>query len=172
MVKTRRMVKIKHEAINCKIAGSLKPLVLNNKFEIMLREKLSIADETEMGKLSKAFRVVINDEIFFSKQYTRMSKRIAHTVLVQDEEIQVATIEYFIYHKNSTKCFALVSKLEMEENPLLHPLVNHLICLKEIQNQQTFIIPVDKITEKVLYLNGNKNHRCISRLPNLHGQCN
>ena len=168
MVKAGRSVTIKLEAKNCKVAGGLKSLVLTEDIRNKLQQLLDISEQEPLGKVFKVLRVVIGDTVFFSKEYVRMKKRIVHTVLTKDDNIHIATINYFIYHSNSDQCFAVVHKLEMSENPLLHPLINHLICLKKANDQsdEKYIISVDKIKEKLLVLNGNINYSCICRLPN------
>lgn len=172
MIRSRTVkVNINVEPNNCKICGSLKQFKLSDELKSKLRKKLNIQEEAEVGCVSKALRIVHRDEIFFSKEYSRMRKRVAHTVLVRDVDVAIGQIEYFLYHLASKTCFAVINKLDMCEEPLLHPLVSHLIRLKKHQEINIFIVPVDEIIEKVLYLDGNKEFPCICKLPNLYGQC-
>ncbi|KAJ8313372.1 hypothetical protein KUTeg_009076 [Tegillarca granosa] len=157
---------------NCSVAGGL---ALQQYMDQSLTEKLKILLKVEtIGKISKVQRVIVNNDIFFSKEYKRMEKRIGNVVLTdQDSGMAMAAIQYFIYHHETNTCVAVVKKVSIKEDlPLVILNVNYLIRVENFENNnELFVIPVDKIVEKVLYLSGNPKMLCIARLPNLYGQC-
>lgn len=84
-------------------------------------------------------------------------------------------VSHFLFHASSKICFAVFRKLDLNDgdNSLLHPSVSHMMKIKPFENQhkEEHLIPTDTIMEKLLLLQGNKNHICIARLSNLYGQC-
>lgn len=104
-----------------------------------------------------------------------MSKRIGYVVLTSIRDLKLALVSHYLFHASSKMCFAVVRKLELYDgdNSLLHPSVSHMMKMKPFENQpkEEHLIPIDTILEKMLLLQGNKNHICIARLPNLYGQC-
>lgn len=104
-----------------------------------------------------------------------MSKRIGFVVLTSIQVLKLALLSYYLFHASSKMCFAVVRKLELYDgdNSLLHPSVSHMMKIKPFENQpkEEHLIPIDAIMEKLLLLQGNKNHLCVARLSNLYGQC-
>lgn len=168
----RRTVTIKQRAENCQIAGGITGISTENlPFENDIRALLDI--EHDLGRLSKALRIVRGDVVFYSEHYSRMKKRIAYVVTTDPAAsgINLAAVQYFILHHATNKCFAVIRPLRIHEgSPYVHNEVHHLIRVEKIDNQEKVIL-VESICEKVLFLNGNKDYACIARLPNLYGLC-
>ena len=175
---TRREVKIKHEAINCKIAGGMSTTVLNDDMIKKVKQILGISDQDCIGNVSKVGRIILYDKVFFSKYYTRMIKRIGNIVLLHNDDNEysldsvIASVQYFLLHHNSNKCVAVVKNMKMNEHmALIHGSVSHLIAVQpENDDSEEQVILVEDIQEKLLYLNGNTKRPCVARLPNFHGQ--
>ena len=74
---------------------------------------------------------------------------------------------YFVYEKQSQLCFAVCEKLSV--TGLVKREVHHIV--KVIRTEDVHVVPVNYITEKVLFLNGNETYSCVSRMPNLHKLC-
>ncbi len=172
MTKTKRDVHVTLAVQNCAIAGGLSKCDL---CEVLMGKLLTcLGGNAVVGKLSKVLRIVKGEIVFFSEEYTRLSKRIAHIVVTNPQcSLGIVSVKYFILHHASAKCFAVVQKMPIEENPLVHNTVSHLIRVGSPSacSDELSIISVEMLEEKVLYLRGNKDIVCIARLPNLYGQC-
>lgn len=79
-----------------------------------LKELLSVQ---ELGTLFQVLRIIRNEQIYFSSQYTRMEKRIPNIVSIHSHpEMKMASIQFFLYHEDSDSCLAVVKKItEMRE---------------------------------------------------------
>ena len=94
-----------------------------------------------------------------------MHKRISHEVLFQDfEAIELGSVLYFVYEKQSQLCFALCEKLKFIGQ--VKRQVRHILKVEE--TKEVHIVPVQYIAEKVLFLSGNESFSCVSRMPNLN----
>lgn len=166
MLSVGRVVKTTGIANNCKILGTLKPF--NPEESIVaavgqLQQRVAARDS-----LAKVMRIQLKGNVIYSESYQRMQKRISHVVLVQNfEDIELASVQYFVYEKQSQLCFAVCEKLRVIG--LVKNNVNHLV--KVSLTGDVCVVPVNYIAEKVLFLNGNEQYSCISRMPNLHKLC-
>lgn len=79
MIKVGRQVKVKKETRNCKIAGGMQIYNVDDVMKHKLKELLSVQ---ELGTLFKVLRIIRNEQIYFSSQYTRMEKRISNIVSI------------------------------------------------------------------------------------------
>ena len=92
-----RKVKIKHEAINCKIAGAVTEFIPEMELCEKLCELLEIPSLSGLGSCSKALRVVIGNITYFSKQYTRLSSRVGHIVLADLDNTGMGIVSVGFY---------------------------------------------------------------------------
>ena len=170
MIKVGRQVKIKKDTKDCKIAGGMEPYRVDDHMEQKMKELLSVQ---ELGATFKVLRIIKNDQIFFSFQYTRMEKRISHIVAIHSHpDISLASIQFFLYIEDSDSCIAVVKKITEDEGNLVHPTVNHLIKIDaNFETDAFYLVPVEKLEGKLLYLSGNPDLPCVSKLPNHFGQC-
>ena len=167
-----RKVKRTVQAVNCGIAGKLKPINMVNDSAMGDSLKSALKKDnvniSGLGRVSKAVRVILGENVYFGKGYTRMQKRVVHFSLIDDGDggVCVGEVQYFLYHHASGLCYAVYKKLVFSDTDfLLHPQVKHVLKVKEIENQLK-LVRADQLTEKVLYMHG-----CICRLPNLYGLC-
>ena len=170
-----RKVKIKHEAINCKIAGAVTEFIPEMELCEKLCQLLEIPSLSGLGTCSKALRVVIGNITYFSKQYTRLSSRVGHIVLadLDNSGMGIVSVGFYLLHHDSNKCFCVGTQFNIDdEDPLVHPIVNHIIRIKEtdIDMPEHLVFPVELIKEKLLYLSGNDKVTCVARLSSQHGQ--
>lgn len=122
------------------------------------------------NQLYKATRIVKDGRVFFSKDYTRMEKLISHIVLIDEPIPSIASIQYFIVHKQLKVCFAAVNRIKLSESqPYLKMGVKHLIKVDYIESEKDFdVIPVSKLKEKLLYVNCCESS-LICTMVNFHG---
>lgn len=165
-----RPVTVKHNANNYNIAGCFQDIEISEEMSRDIKQMLNLQN-INLGKVSKALRIVRDNCVFFSEEYTRMTKRIGYVVIVNiGQNTEIGIIEYFIQHHDSNTCMAVLKLFEVdEEKPLFHPFVSHLVSVK-MTNRRT-LVKAEQIREKVMYFNGNTNFTCVARLPNLFGQC-
>lgn len=113
-----------------------------------LKELLSVQ---ELGTLFKVLRIIRNELIYFSSQYTRMEKRIPNIVSIHSHpEMTMASIQFFLYHEDSDSCLAVVKKITENARSLIHPTVSHLFNI-----DCNFDAAEGKLEGKLLYLSGN-----------------
>lgn len=170
MIKVGRQVQAKKETSNCKIAGSMKLFDVSDDLKLKIQELLSVA---QLGKLYKILRIIKNDQIFFSADYSRVEKRVSHVVFLQDVEMEMASVQYYVYHEDTDQCLAVLKEIIQDgDDPLVHPTVHHLKHINpQFDENELTVVNVDKIKGKLLYLNGNDKYPCVSKMPNPYGQC-
>jgi hypothetical protein len=151
------------EAANCRIMGKTFP------GEIPREIKEAIAANIDLNVddclFLKARRVHVNDNTVHSIEYKRVQKRICYGVLIQtDQEHILSTVQYFVHESKSDRCYAVVSPMEIlsaiSEN------VPHIVSVEESERRLCY--PVENISEKVMFMQGNTDHLCMARLPNLY----
>lgn len=148
MIKVGRQVKVKKETRNCKIAGGMQIYNVDDVMKHKLKELLSVQ---ELGTLFKVLRIIRNEQIYFSSQYTRMEKRISNIVSIHSHpEMTMASIQFFLYHEDSESCLAVVKKITENARSLIHPTVSHLFNI-----DCNFDAAEGKLEGKLLYLSGN-----------------
>lgn len=147
MLSTGKRTKTCQECNDCKLLGKMHEI----KDEQLGIQVLRITGE-DFCSLHKVMRIKVNGQLITSKQYTRMQKR---------------SVEFFVFDMISDKCFAYVEDLNV--TGFVSENVSHLIC---VQNSRMHsLVPVDEITEKVLYLDGNGDLCSVARLPTFFNHC-
>ena len=165
MLSVGRVVKNAKHANNCKVLGGLTQMVSPDE---TVTEAVSQYVHSPVASLSKVLRVQLHGNVIYSKSYRRMQKRISHVVLVQDfEGIELASVLYFVYEKQSQMCFAVCEKLKVLGQ--VKRQIRHILKVEE--TKEVHVVPVQYIAEKVLFLSGNEGYSCISRMPNLNKLC-
>ena len=167
MLSVGRVVKKTKEANNCKMLGGLTPVAIPDE---SVTEAVSQYVQLPVAtvSLSRVLRIQLHGNVIYSTEYKRMQKRISHVVLIQDfGAIELASVLYFMYEKQSQLCFAVCKKVKV-----LGPVkreVQHILKVEE--TNEVHVLPVQHIAEKVLFLSGNDRYSCVSRMPNLNKLC-
>ena len=156
MKQHRRQWKGTKKMKNCCVAGQ--PLRLSVKELDDIRE-LNFAEINNQCR--KVLRVDVNGQRFYAEQYRRMIKRVCYIVLTTDSKI--LKIKYFFTDNVTQNVFALCELLEVKGG-----ILNVEFMLKVVATGENVIVPVEKISEKLFYLNCCSDI-FVSRLPNLHG---
>ena len=114
------------DAVGCKIAGGASKLVGVEKH--LVDEIL----QGQAGKKMKVLRVVRNGQVYYSKAYTRMVKRNAAVVLLDDK--RVVEIEFFVWMKDSGITLAVYKEIPVDEdNPFyFEDAGHHLLRMKPV----------------------------------------
>ena len=165
MLSVGRVMKNAKHANNCKILGGLTQIISPDE---MVAEAISQYVQHPVDSLYRVLRIQLHGHVIYSKSYRRMHKRISHVVLFQDfEAIELGSVLYFVYEKQSQLCFAVCEKLKYIGQ--VKRQVRHILKVEE--TKEVHIVPVQYIAEKVLFLGGNESYSCISRMPNLNKLC-
>lgn len=71
--------------------------------------------EGDLGRISKALRIVRGDVVFYSEHSSRMKRRNAFVVTTDpsDTGINLAAVQYFILHHATNKCLAVIRPLQI-----------------------------------------------------------
>ena len=164
-------IKVTADAQNCKIAGARLPHVPTSEMADKMKTLLHLSD-VDLGKVSRVLRVILKDTVFFSKDYTRMVKRLSYVAMVQSANAcEFVEIQHFLLHHNSNTVVAVVKHIPISpEKPRVHPFVSHIVHVLGPANDANVVL-AQNLVEKVLYLCGNDNLHCIARLPNMYGLC-
>ena len=168
-----RKVRIRHVATNCSIAGGMTEFVPESDLSKKLIELLEISSLSDLGPVFKVLRIVIKNVTYFSEQYTRLSTRVGNILLadLDEPEMCIISVLYYLLHQDSNICFCVGTKMPIDDtDPLVHPVVNHIIKIEEREILDFQVFPVNRIKEKLMYLGGNENFGCVARLSSRHGQ--
>ena len=159
-----RSIVIKHKATNCGLAGALKPYRVPPGLVHQLRPVLGKGD---LGRFSVIYRIVIGGVVFSSKEYTRPIRTVSYFCILDDGSggTIVGSIQRFLYHHRSGKCFAVYAKVTMPKDFLYHKDVSHILKVDDVSRQEKVVL-ANQVREKVMFLNDS-----LSRVPNLHGLC-
>ena len=95
-------------AQNCEVAGSAKPLSGINPAVLLKVNRLM-----QGNLVKKVLRVVMNGEVYFSRQYSRMTRRNACTVLFASGE--VGEIQFFVWEQVSGLVAAVFREIVHDE---------------------------------------------------------
>ncbi|MED6257719.1 hypothetical protein ATANTOWER_030269 [Ataeniobius toweri] len=82
---------------------------LSSKESLVMREHLSVTTDTVVKIFSQ---ILVNEELYYSQEFTRVVKRNSFTVLLQTGHI--ITVYYYIVaeHHGNRKCFAFGRKYD------------------------------------------------------------
>ena len=145
--------KITLKTCNCDIAGAAKP-VKPNEIEDEVMEQMEIVPD-DLCKLKKVDRVIVNENIFYSKQYTRMKRRICSVVLYGNKEI--GSIQYFILCENLV--YAVIKKMDQLPASQIPGarVANHYTAVRS--TDVLSVVDVVELKKVLVYLNttGNEN---------------
>ena len=98
--------------------------------------------------LKKVKRVKVGQQYLYSKEYSRMNRRICHVVLCENNNRY--SVEYFLLNVISRIVYAVGKMLEVQEqNHICQFAGYHLLNVKSTLDIHVF--EVDKIKEKLLY---------------------
>jgi hypothetical protein len=171
MLRGQRQVKVKFVAENCKIAGGRSVINLNNEneFKRKIATVLGIGNYSDIGTVFKVLRIILNDQVIYSREYTRMESRISNVVVIKtDTDTLTAAVQYFLLHEQTNKCIAVVKIIELAG--LLHPTVHHMKLFQSLKDEE-IMFDVCQIKEKLLLLDGNEKFPCVASLPSKLGLC-
>lgn len=165
MLNTKREVKNLKKAENCFIAGGAKKLVgLPQEIMEMIDEEVS------GGNKFKVLRIVKNGKVFYSKEYTRMIKRNAYVVLFVCGK--VGEVEFFVWDRQSGITLAVFREVKPDlQNPFFFSEAGHHTLRMKQERSEFQVKRIEEIKEKVLFLEGNSDHLCLVRIPNVCGVC-
>ena len=154
------------KAENIGLAGKLHPVNLSLELKEVFEE---VFRGEEVGSVSKVLRVVdSNGQVFFSKDYSRMKKRVCFYSLINDgpNGTFIGEVQHFLYIHRTMKCYAVYKKVNLPKtNPQLHKQVSHIFKVGSIE-ENIGIVLANQLTEKLMSLND-----AITQVPNLHGLC-
>ena len=108
-----------------------------------------------LDKLKKVDRAMVNENIFYSKQYSCMKRRICSVVMYGNNEI--GSIQYFILYENVV--YAVIKKMQQipaSQVPGARA-ANHYSAVKSTDD--LLVLDVDELQKVLVYLNtaGNEN---------------
>ncbi|XP_070537055.1 uncharacterized protein [Ptychodera flava] len=118
----------------------------------------------DMTFVKKAFRVKLNDNKLYSKEYTRMTKRVCYMVRCKNGDMR--KIEYFIVNVLTDHIYAFGKVVLVSDNCFICDGPRHIIRIEDTSNLVCF--PVEEIAEKLFFMqvDGMKYVACM---PNLVG---
>ena len=138
---------------NCDIAGAAKP-VKPNEIEDEVMEQMNMTTGN-LDKLKKVDRAIVNENIFYSKQYSCMKRRICSAVMYGNNEI--GSIQYFILYENVV--YAVIKKMQQIPASQIQGarVANHYSAVKSTDD--LLVLDVDELQKVLVYLNtaGNEN---------------
>ena len=96
-----------------------------------------------------------------------MEKRIGYTVEINTngQNMVVGNVKYFVYITNLNKCMANFVHV-LSQDGVIHTQVQHLRRVKNLDVEETIVVFIENIKQKLLYLTGNDNLLCVSSFPN------
>ena len=103
----------------------------------MVGVEKNIVDElllqNQAGKKMKVSKVVRNGQIFYSKSYTRMVKRNAAVVVLEDK--RVVEVEFYVWMKDSGITLAVFKEISVDvDNPFyFEDAGHHLLRMKPVR---------------------------------------
>lgn len=157
--------KVTTEADNCDIVGVYKP-VKPAQLENEVVNSLNLNNGTASECLAKINRVLVNGKLFYSKEYSRMKKRVCYLVLYKYDK--VGAIKYFIWC--SGVVYAVVQNMEcipLEQLPGVR-LPKHYIALRHLE--QLSVVNVADLVKVLVYLDINaKDFFYAVPVPNDYG---
>lgn len=172
MLSGERSLRNVKDAANCQVAGALRKWAVNN--DIYKQASLLLPSSyTDRPVFLEAKRVIVNGHVIYSRIYKRMRKHCGFAVLVEHNGGNyMAFVEYFLFESNVKTVFAVIKPIILDfENPfLVCDKPKHLLRVAGEDDKYT-IVAVDCILEKIIYLSGNPNNRCVARAPNFCGHC-
>ena len=149
-------------------AKSIKPEQIRNE----VRQHIEMVHGA--AELKKVDRIIVGGKRFYSKQYTRMKKRICSVVLYRNDE--VGSIKYFILCNNIV--YAVIQK--MKQIPNMHipgiRIASHYTAVEFTEHES--IIDVSDLKEVLVYLDTRDdenvhrnvaNYAQVVRMPNKFG---
>ena len=145
----------------CHIAGALGKV----KDDEVDRNLLEFVHATAVAELQKAYRVQVNGNKLYSKQYGKMKKRICHVVCCVNGEL--ASVEYFLINTSTESVFAVCTRVNLEENCFVNAESGHHILQVRFSDEQCYV-RVEDINEKVIFMT-IEGISYVCRLPNGHG---
>ena len=163
--------KITYNALNCDVAGaakSIKPEQIRNE----VRQHIEMVHGA--AELKKVDRIIVGGKRFYSKQYTRMKKRICSVVLYRNDE--VGSIKYFILCNNIV--YAVIQKMKQIPNMQIPGIriASHYTAVEFTEHES--IIDVSDLKEVLVYLDTRDdenvhrnvaNYAQVVRMPNKFG---
>lgn len=127
---------------------------------------IEIPGQTKM----KVLRIVKNGHVYFSKEYTRMVKRNSSVALFENGKI--GEIEFFVWDKDSGITLAVFREVYPDlSKPFFFQDAGHHILRMKQERSELQVERIEKLQEKVFYLEGNKDNICVVRVPNFRGVC-
>lgn len=148
---------------NCYISGA----VTSCHFENLDREFiLNRTRAVSMKDLKKVKRVKVHGQYLYSKEYSRMNKRICHVVLCSNNNCY--SVEYFLLNEISGIVYAVGHVLAVQEPQHVCQIAgHHLLVVKLTLDVDVF--EVDTIMEKLFYITPNERLSVIAKMPNQYG---
>lgn len=165
MLNTKRGVKNLRTAQGCQIAGGAKKL---NGLSQDLLEKIN--NETTSQAKMKVLGIVKNGHVYFSTEYSRMVKRNSSVALFENGKI--GEIEFFVWERDSGLTLAVFQEVYPDlGKPFFFQDAGHHILRMKPERSELQVEQIEKLQEKVFFLEGNKDNICVIRIPNFRGVC-
>lgn len=163
MVKPTRKWKVAIKvAACCSISGKVTKLLNGSDQENLI---LEVTKEDGLADLRKALRVQYGKERYYSKEYTRMKKRICYFALTKDGTI--ISINYFVYNQKCKSIFALACVYNVVSDPYICDNAGRHI-LRVSESNTTVLIPIEDVQEKLFFISVCQSQYII-RMCNMHG---
>ena len=146
------------ELDNCSISGTVKP------FPPVLQQNDMFKDE-DTSSFRKVSRIIVNGKIFFSADYTRMSKRTCHVVIYDSK---IAAVQHFFFKSGRKIVYAFVCLFERMDSLQAFSAGKQILAVEA--TDITEIVRVEKIEDILILIpTENKKHFFVARKPNRHG---
>ena len=125
--------------------------------------KLSI----DLNTLWQCDRIIKKGTVFYTKNYSRMSRRVCFVCLLSDDRI--SQILKFVWNQENRIAHAVVSLMKVKpRSKLLCKYGKHLV---EVADEGKYdLVPVDQIQEKLVFLTvRSDNTSWVIQNPNKYG---
>lgn len=133
------------EVAKCSLVGKPARFTLPEEIKTMLRA--ISGDSVILHTLQKILRITINGQVYYSKEYKRMKKRISYAVLLQNyTETKFGLVNYFVHDKDSGETYAVMDIPQITDAPpALSNFAAHFIWLSNRR--------LDILHDSILYNN-------------------
>ena len=151
---------------NCTIIGSHSKLREENLSKCAMAQifsKLSI----DLSTLWQCDRIIKKGTVFYTKNYSRMSRRVCFVCLLSDDRI--SPILKFVWNQENRISHDVVSLMKVKpRSKLLYKYGKHLV---EVADEGKYdLVPVDQIQEKLVFLTvRSDNTSLVIQNPNKYG---
>lgn len=146
---------------NCEITGRKTVIGERRNMEQLLCSSGAIS----ATELCVVLRVRVNGEKLYSKEYSRMKRRVCYIVCTKEGGI--VSIEYFVLNTTTGIVFAVGNQMVPTSSCFLNENSGrHIVKVEKYTDQ--VVVEVDKIQEKLFFMRV-EDDICIARMPNLCG---